>query len=54
MMSPAALTPDQCDEVMVWKLRRYAQLTHPKGTRRKTDAPHILIKKYNAKGQRVA
>lgn len=47
------LTPEDRRRVQEAWLKRWLAVRYPKGTRRKTDAPHILIKKYDHKGKRI-
>lgn len=47
------LTPEERDRVQEAFLKRWLAVKYPQGTRRATDAPHILIKKYDSKGNRI-
>lgn len=47
------LTPEERERVQIAWLKRWEAVRYPKGTRRATDAPHIVIKKYDSKGNRI-
>lgn len=47
------LTPEERTRVQEAWLKRWLAVRYPQGTRRKTDAPHIVIKKYDSKGNRI-